>query len=100
MATNVRISSALGSGEPFRAKLVMVISIALGLVTALFNIGVLLLVSRWIGHIFSSDPQVISMIESIAWSIALAHFANAIATILGAGLVAQARPKVLTGYTV
>ena len=65
ISTTTKVGNSLGSNSPKLAKQITKTALALALLAALFNSLIILCFKHYIGLIFSSDPQVISLVESV-----------------------------------
>ena len=65
ISTTTRVGNSLGSNSPKLAKQITKTALALALLAAVFNSLIILFFKRYIGLIFSNDPKVVDLVESV-----------------------------------
>ena len=65
ISTTTRVGNSLGADNPKLAKQITKTALVLALIAAAFNSIIILAFKRHIGMIFSNDPKVVSLVESV-----------------------------------
>ncbi|CAI9782331.1 unnamed protein product [Fraxinus pennsylvanica] len=94
LSISQRVGHALGAGEPARAQLATIIGIFLGLCYGISAFGISMALKNWWGKLYTSDPQVLSLISAALPILGLAEIGNASQTAACGAITGSARPKV------
>ncbi|XP_022868593.1 protein DETOXIFICATION 53-like, partial [Olea europaea var. sylvestris] len=94
LSISKRVGHALGAGEPARAQLATIIGIFSGLCYGISAFGMRIALKTWWGKLYTSDPQVLSLVTAALPILGLAEIGNASQTAACGALTGSARPKV------
>lgn len=91
-AIRVRISAHLGANQPASAR--RAAAVGLGVSSAMGCVigGLLVLLRNYLGHLFSSDPEVIELTSRICWIVGLAYAMLSLFYVSMGVLESQGRP--------
>ncbi|KAI5475354.1 hypothetical protein MNV49_001585 [Pseudohyphozyma bogoriensis] len=82
IAASVRLGNLLGANRPKQARKVAKIGLAMGFAVGAINMVVLLLTEKWIGKIFTQEPDVLAIVRYVLPVVAFYQLADSTA---GAG---------------
>ncbi|XP_011618367.1 multidrug and toxin extrusion protein 1-like [Takifugu rubripes] len=82
-AASVRVGNALGAGKPEQAKLSCIVPVVCTFIMAVLIAGCFVILKDYIGHIFTSDPDILEKVSAVLVVFFFMHLADAIAGVTG-----------------
>lgn len=94
LSISQRVGHELGAAHPARARLAAVVGIAVAVVYGISAFGLSLALRSLWGKLYTTEPQVLTLISSVLPILGLAEIGNAPQTAAAGALTGSARPKV------
>lgn len=90
--TSVRVGNHLGKGDTIRAEVAAHASIMASVIIGTLNATVVLFNKHWWGHMFTSEPEVLTVADKVLPILALLQLADGIKFATAGCLAGAGRP--------